>query len=111
MAEWITVSAASRQLGIAERTVRHRIRQGKLSAKKEGGRWLIDEDSIGKLGKSLADDSARSARSATIAVPLERYEALITRLAQLEAENDQYKRLLEHHQEPWWRRWFRKDKA
>jgi hypothetical protein len=40
-------------------------------------------------------------------VPLEQYEALITRLAQLEAENDQYKRLLEDKRRPWYRRWFK----
>ena len=38
--EWITVSEASRQLNVAERTVRDRIAKGKLSAKKEGNRWL-----------------------------------------------------------------------
>lgn len=108
MAEWITVKSASRQLGIAERTVRHWIHESKLIAKKEGGRWLIDEDSVGKAGKALADESATSAREATIAVPLERYEGLITRLAQLESENEQYRLLLEDKRQSWWRRWFKK---
>lgn len=107
MPNWITVSAASRQLGIAERTVRHWIHRGKLTAKKEGGRWLIDEDSIGKAGNSVAESSARSANpESVITVPLERYEALITRLAQLESENESYRRLLEDKRKPWWRRWF-----
>lgn len=109
MQEWITVSAAARQLDIAERTVRDRIRKGKLSAKKEKGRWLIDPESIGNVGNAIAEASATSATpSATIAVPLERYEALVTRLAQLEAENQQYKALLEDKRRPWWRRGFRR---
>lgn len=35
MTDWITVTAAARQLGIAERTVRDRIAKGSITAKKE----------------------------------------------------------------------------
>lgn len=114
MPEWITVVEASRQLNIAERTVRDRIRKGKLSAKKEGNRWLIDEDSLRQSGNAVADPSAMAATLAanpdTIAVPLERYEALITRVAQLETENADYRKMLTAHEEKpkWWRRVFKK---
>ena len=113
MPEWITVSAASRQLKIAERTVRDRIRKGKLSAKKEGNRWLIDADSLRQSGNDVADASATSAASAAIpnaiSVPLERYEALITRVAQLEVENQEYRLMLEDkRRRPWYRRVFGK---
>jgi len=103
--EWITVSEASRQLGIAERTVRDRISKGKLSAKKDGNRWLIDADSLRQSGRQAADASAKSAIQNTIAVPLDRYEALITRVAQLEVENQEYRLMLEDkRRRPWYRR-------
>ena len=106
----MTVSTAARQLGIAERTVRDRIRKGKLTARKEGGFWLIDPESIGNVGNVSAGASATSATPSTIAVPLERYEALVTRLAQLEVENQQYRALLEDKRRPdtWWRRVFKR---
>ncbi len=109
MPEWITVSEASRQLGIAERTVRDRARKGKITAKKEGGRWLIDADSLRQVGNDGADASATAATSSTIAVPLERYEGLITRLAQLESENEQYRLMLEDKRRKWWRRMFKRN--
>lgn len=107
MPEWITVAEASRQLNIAERTVRDRIAKGKLSAKKEGNRWFIDADSLRQSGNADAGGSATAANPGTIAVPLERYEALITRVAQLEAENQEYRLMLEDKRRPWWRRVFK----
>jgi len=114
MPEWITVSAASRQLGIAERTVRDRIRKGKLSARKEGNRWLIDAATLRQCGNGIAEPSATSAATAAISgsinVPLERYEALITRVAQLEVENKEYRLMLEDKRRgPWWRRVFKRN--
>ena len=94
MAEWITVSTASRRLNVAERTVRHYISESKLIAKKEKGKWLIDDDSIGKL---LAADSATPASASTIAVPVEHYDGLTIRVGQLQAENDNYRRMLQAH--------------
>lgn len=96
MAEWITVKDAVGKLGIAERTVRHWIQQGKLTAKKDKGIWLIDADTIrgtipGKTtanGKGIAEPSATSAR---VSVPLNHYDGLTTRLGQLETENTQYR--------------------
>lgn len=113
MTEWVTVATASRQTGIADRTIRHWITKGKVIAKKEKGRWLIDSDSLSAVGNDIADDSARLAKEAMISVPLERYEGLITRLAQLEAENDNYKRILEsaemkQKRRGWWSKLWKK---
>lgn len=115
MTEWLSVSMASRQTGIAERTIRDWITKGKVTAKKEKGRWLIDPDSLSAIGKAIANDSAISAKENMISVSLERYEGLITRLAQVEAENANYKKMLEsadqkkqRPKEPFWHRWFNK---
>ena len=115
MPNWIDVPAAARRLGIAERTVRDRIRKGKLIAKKEANRWLIEEASLGNIGGNVIEPSATSAAIGgnIIDVPLERYEALITRLAQLEVENEQYRKQLAAHVEekrPFWRRLWRRRK-
>jgi len=95
MTDWLSVNSASRQTGIAERTIRDWITKGKVIAKKEKGRWLIDPDSLSAIGKDIANESAISAKENMISVPLERYEGLITRLAQLEADNANYKKMLE----------------
>jgi excisionase family DNA binding protein len=108
MATWMDVKEASGKLHIAERTVRHWIHQGKLTAKKEGGKWLIDESSLTAIGKAHAGGSAKET---TIAVPLEHYDALLTRLAQLEAESQQYRDQVKLLEAPkrvsFWRRIFR----
>jgi len=109
MPEWLTVSAASRKLSVSDRTIRNWIAKGRLTAKKEGNRWLIDDASISEIGKSDLPVIGKSETGNMISVPLERYEALVTRLAQLEAENEGYRRLLEDKRErPWWRRIFRR---
>ena len=136
MADWITVKDAAGKLDIAERTVRHWIKQGKLTAKKDKGIWLIDADTIKGTtpGKPTANGkvvSEESASSATVSVPLDHYDGLTTRLGQLEAENTQYRKMLvahedetssyqdevkqlkeqlEYYRQPFWRRW-RKRKA
>jgi len=131
MPEWITVSAASRKAGVSDRTIRNWIAKGTLSAKKERGQWLIDDSSLSEIGKQVSDEVGNSERGETISVPLEHYDGLMTRLGQLEAENSQYRLMLEahdseagkleaelrelreqvkHYQEPWYRRWFKKRK-
>lgn len=117
MADWITVSMASRQTDIAERTIRDWITKGKVTAKKEKGRWLIDPDSLSAVGKAIANESAISAKENMISIPLERYEGLITRLAQQEVEIANYKLMLEsaemkQNRQSWWSKlWNRPDKT
>jgi len=113
MGQWLSVKLASRQAGIAERTIRHWITKGKLIAKKERGQWLIDPDSLADIGKSIAKDSANLAKKETITMSIDRYDGLITRLAQLEAENANYRKMLESSEMKrkrgaWWRFWERK---
>lgn len=99
MSEWITVNSASRKAGVSDRTIRNWIAKGKLQAKKEHGQWLIDPDSLSEIGNESFQIDGKSERGSStenmISVPLERYEGLITRLAQLEAENTNYKKMLE----------------
>lgn len=129
MAEWITVSGASRKANVSDRTIRNWIAKGKIVGKKEKGQWLIDEDSLSEIGKAISDAGGKSERVETVSVPLEHYDGLTTRLGQLEAENNQYRLMLKAHddegdklqkemkelkeeleryKQPWYRRWRRK---
>jgi hypothetical protein len=116
MSEWITVLMASRKAGVSDRTIRNWIAKGKIIAKKERSQWLIDPDSLTEIGNDgfqIDGKLERKSDSETlISVSLERYEGLITRLAQLEAENASYRMMLEsteqkqqRQKEPFWRRW------
>jgi len=99
MSEWITVLLASRKAHVSDRTIRNWIKNGKLIAKKERGQWLIDPASFAEIGNDDFQTDGNAERVSNtetlISVPLERYEGLITRLAQLEAENTNYRTMLE----------------
>lgn len=97
MPDWITVTSASRKAGVSDRTIRNWIDKGRIVAKKEKGRWLVDESSLAEIGKGVSDVSGKSESPETIPVPLEHYDGLMTRLGQLEAENRQYRLMLEAH--------------
>ena len=90
---------ASRKVGVSDRTIRNWIAKGKIIGKKERGQWLIDLDSFSEIGNDgfqIDGKLERGLDSETlISVPLERYKGLITRLAQVEAENASYKKMLE----------------
>ncbi len=97
MAEWITVSTASRKADVSDRTIRNWIAKGSLIAKKEKGQWLIDDSSLSEIGTIISDDNGKAERATTVSVPLEHYDGLTTRLGQVEAENSQYRLMLKAH--------------
>lgn len=113
MEDWLSVQSASRKADVSDRTIRNWIAKGKIQAKKEHGQWFIDPDSLAEIGKRNFRQAGKLETELTpetlISVPLERYEGLITRLAQLEAENAQYKSMLESSEmkrkrKSWWSR-------
>lgn len=108
--KWLSVNVASRKAGVSDRTIRNWIAKGKVSAKKEGGQWFIDPDSLSEIGNKGFQKVGKTESETMISVPLERYEGLITRLAQVEVENTQYRKMLEAPKERrgWWSRLFRK---
>lgn len=97
MTEWITVSEASRKAHVSDRTIRNWIAKARIVAKKEKGQWLIDDNSLSEIGNAISDSSGKSERLQSVSVPLEHYDGLTTRLGQLNAENNQYKLMLEAH--------------
>jgi len=120
LAEWLTVSVASRKAGVSDRTIRNWITKGNIQAKKEGGKWLIDPSSLSEIGNDYFQQVGKSEKvigsETLISVPLERYEGLITRLTQLESENMQYRKMLEsaemkRKKRSWWSRLRHRDKG
>lgn len=108
MSEWLNVLSASRKAHVSDRTIRNWIKSGKLVAKKEKGIWLIDPDSMSEIGNDDFRDKGKSEDEIMISVPLYRYESLITRLAQLESENQDYRLMLQAPKENLWAKILRK---
>ena len=133
--EWITAKEASELLGISRRQVVNRIHEGKLKAKKENGKWLVhsslsepSEKDLQELpqisGKFPGKDEMIAYLQSQLEDKDKRIEELERRLGQKDAQIErlqeaieeashrhdtvvmQMTRLLEYHQQPFWRRLF-----
>lgn len=128
--EWITVKEAAEALGISERQVRHKAAIGKLKARKDKNKWLIHHSFAEVESEAVGGPSEVSELPSEVIHRLEseskwlreRVEELEKQLAdaserhdtivlQLTRQLEQSQRLLEYHQEPWYRRWFRGKRA
>ncbi len=135
--EWITVKETARKLSVSERNIRFKISSGKLKAKREGRRWLVHSSLSPDVSDTvrIPEEGAIGYRSDTEVVEvlkselekrdkqLEEKDKQIAKLQeeasqsgersdtiilQLTRQLDQSQRLLEYHQEPLWRRWFKR---
>jgi len=129
--EWITTSEAAGLLNISERQVRNKAASGKLKAKRDGNRWLIDrsltEVEVELEGnRSESDISAGSSDNYEVIVEklevenewlkkrVEELERYLSEARQDAAEAGhrhdtvvmQMTKLLEYHQQPFWRKLF-----
>lgn len=128
MSEWITTAEAAELLKVSRRYVTELAKAGKLKAKREGKNWLIH--STLSAGSSEAEEvpqriSEEAYRKLEEQVELlkeqiqqkdkqidslqkqheESSERSDTIILQLTRQLEQSQRLLEYHQEPWYRRW------
>jgi hypothetical protein len=133
--KWLTVAEARHVLGIAERTLRRRIQKGDIPSKLEDGRRLVlvevaesdmpddmpvaqvdmpgtaallehvqRENELLRQQLQEKDRSLEEAHKAATEAS-QRHDTIVLQLTrQLESQQ----RLLEYHQDPWYRRWFRK---
>lgn len=131
MEEWITTSEAAGLLNISERQVRNKAASGKLKAKRDGNRWLIDKDLTEvevELKGNREEINISEGNSANYEAIIEKLEVenewLKRRIEELErylseAQQDaaeaghrhdtvvmQMTKLLEYHQQPFWRKLF-----
>lgn len=114
--EWISTKEAAKLLEISRRSVVDRINKGKLRARRDGKLWLVHSS---LLPPSEEDKSGLTATerqlSATIELltkqidekdkQLERDQIIIM---QLSKDIDSQQKLIEYHNVPFWRKWFKK---
>lgn len=135
MDEWITVKEAAAIRKCSERTIITLIQKNEVKAKREGRKWLILLDMPQEdLAEEQPKDSALDLQLAEVISELrnqlskkdEQIDNLQKQLAekdtnvedsrqrtdtiimQLTRQLEQSQKMLSAHQEPWYRKWFRK---
>jgi excisionase family DNA binding protein len=127
MEEWITVKEAAKIRNCTERNVLRLIQNRTLEAKKDGHKWLILKESV----EHNSEESPNMSEFASVLkAQLEEKDRQIERLQkqledkdkiledasqrhdtivmQLTRQLEQSQKMLSAHQEPWYRKWFRK---
>lgn len=129
--EWLATAEAAELLKVSRRHVTELARQGKLKAKREGKNWLIHsslstaDEEVKKLPQGISEEAYRNLEEQVSLLKeqvqqkdkqievlqkhlddaSQRHDTIVLQLTR-QLENQQ--RLLEYHQEPWYRKWFRK---
>ncbi len=130
MEEWITVKEAAQIRNCTERNIIKLIDKGELKAKKDGRRWLvlmdISEPSTEKEPNNTELISVFKAQLEEKDRQIERFQKQLedkdrviedasqrhdTIVLQLTRQLEQSQRMLEAHQEPWYRRVFGKGRS
>lgn len=114
---WVTVSEAATALNVSDKTIRRRVKQGKLEAKLEGRRLLVKSD---KDLDTVTDSVSKDEVIADLRAQLDdlrhniqdkdrQIENLQTQLAEASQRHDtvvmQITKMLEYERQPFWRRW------
>ena len=120
----MTIQQARQRLGKSESTIRRWIKEGKIEAKLMHGVYDIPESAVNALSNERETEGIDQEPEGAILEQLrqenqylkERIEELEqarergdTIMLQLTRQLEQSQRLLEHHREPFWRRWFAKE--
>lgn len=123
----MTIQEACQRLGKSESTIRRWIREKKLSAIKVDGIWSISEEAIHDQSSDQSPEDSDKQWSSDVSKQLvielrSENEYLKERIQELESSRERadqmvmqmtrqmesQQRLLEYHEDPWYRRWFRK---
>ena len=119
----MTIHEVCQRLGKSESTIRRWIRSGKLTARKVDGINQIPDGEVEVLLSAMSDDRSvteeMTGQEELIAQLRSEVEYLRQELKDTKERSDtiilnltrqleQSQRLLEYHQAPWWRRWFRR---
>ena len=130
MDEWITVKEAAKIRNCTERNILRLINNKTLEAKKDGHRWIILKESL----EANSEESLNMSDFVSVLkAQLEEKDKQIERLQkqveekdkmledaserndtivlQLTRQLEQSQRILVAHQEPWHKRWFRKNRS
>lgn len=123
--EWVTAKDAAKLRKCSERNIIELIKKGELDAKKDGRRWLILMDASEMLSEEMPqaseiisllkvqlqekDDQIRNLQQQVEETRKDSVEANQrhdTIVLQLTRHLEHEQKLLEYHQEPFYRRWF-----
>jgi helix-turn-helix protein len=117
MNDWISVKEAAKIKNCTTANINYYIKQGKLEARKEKGRWLINPESINIEKETSRPSQDFDSVFGVLKVQLEEKDKQIALLQeqlgqsqQLLAMEKQEKLQLLADNRPWYRRW-RKEKA
>lgn len=117
MAEkWLTVAEAGHALGIAERTLRRRITEGKIESKLENNRRLVLVDVLEKAEQEEAQSDMPEGTRELVEQLKQENEYLREELRQTRERSDtiilrltqQNQLMLEDKTSSWWQRWFKR---
>jgi chromosome segregation ATPase len=119
MENWISVKDAAKIRKCTQANIRYLISQKKVEAKRDGGRWLVNPESL----KSEKDFSQTADVISILKAQLEEKDKQInllqtqiqdmserhdTIVMQMTRQMEQTQRMLESHKEPWYRKWRKK---
>ena len=116
---WISVKEVAKIRKCMQANIRYLISQKKIESKRDGGRWLINDellvsekdfsqtaDVISVLKAQLEEkDKQINLLQTQIQEMSERHDTIIM---QMTRQIEQTQKMLEAHREPWYRKWFRK---
>ena len=114
----MTIQMACQRLGKSESTIRRWIQTGKLTATKVNGIWQVEDAAIDDLSNDYSSGGQAEARLQSenkylrgrieeLEKARERQDTIMLELTRQLHDQQQ---LLEYHQEPFWRRWFRRNR-
>lgn len=120
MERWVSVKDAASFRNCSERNILDLIYRGRLEGRKDGRRWevLIDfpEDYAEEVPQSAEvitvlkeqlqeKDKQIDSLQRQLGESSERHDTIVL---QMTRQLEQSQRLLEYHQDPWYRRWFKR---
>jgi len=119
MGNWISVKEAAKIRKCTQANIRYLISQKKLEAKRDGGRWLVNDESlvsekdfsqtadvISVLKAQLEEkDKQINLLQTQIQDMSERHDTIVL---QMTRQVEQTQRMLETAKEPWYRKWRKK---
>jgi excisionase family DNA binding protein len=119
MPNWISVKEAAKIRKCTQANIRYLISQKKIEAKRDGGRWLVNDESLGseKDFSQTADvisvlkaqleekDKQINLLQTQVQDMSERHDTIVM---QMTRQMEQTQKMLESAKEPWYRRWRKK---
>lgn len=121
MENWISVKEAAKIRKCTQANIRYLISQNKIEAKRDGGRWLVNNESLGSEKDFSQTADVISVLKAQLEEKDKQINLLQTQIQEMSERHDtivltmtrqveQTQKMLEAAKEPWYRKWGKKKK-